>query len=572
MALTARESFIHYPLQPVEVHMNHSVITTASGARSQMSLSEVSKSYDGRRILDRIDLTVPAGHKVGVVGENGSGKSTLLKIIAGDEIPDSGDIIVHAGDGIGHAGQILELPADATVADVVNRAFAHLRDLEDRIGHAEACLGEADEAGLAEYGDLLTEYERRGGYEVDSRVAAAFDGLGLSFLTTDRELGTLSGGEQSRLSLATLMAAEPELILLDEPTNHLDAAGVGWLIRRLRQHSGTVIAVTHDRRFLTGFAEVIVEVDGDTGSVQRFGTGWQGYLAAKAAARHRWEQRYQDWRDEVARHSAATKEGAARLASKVRSDTRPRTAGHRRSHETGLSAVVRNAHERLRRLTDDPVPRPPDPLRFAGGFDTGAADPDSVRYELTDVVVPGRLTVPAWRIEFGQRLLVTGPNGSGKTTLLGVLSGDLTPATGKALVPSSVGYLRQELPEPAPTHSVLREFAAGRGGAPEEYVDELQSLGLLLERDFHRPVSVLSVGQRRRLELAKLVSGRYDVLLLDEPTNHLSPALVSEMEHALDFYEGTLIVVSHDEEFTGRFRGDRVMVAGGRLQVPDLAD
>ncbi|GAA4924703.1 macrolide transport system ATP-binding/permease protein [Stackebrandtia albiflava] len=545
--------------------MNHVLSPTATV--SQIALTEVTKSYDGPPVLDRVSLTVPHGEKLAVVGENGSGKSTLLRLLAGTESADGGDITVMAAGGIGHAAQTLLLPDDATVADAIDLAFADLRALERRIGEAERGLADADDDALAEYGDLLTEYEQRGGYRTESRLATAVQALGVAHIGNDRRIGTLSGGEQSRLGLAAVLAADPELILLDEPTNHLDAAAVGWLARRLRDHRGTVVAVTHDRRFLAGFAEAILEVDADRRTVRRYGDGWDGYLSAKAAARRRWEQEYRDWRAEVARQSAATETGASRLASKVRSDTRPRTAGHRRSHETGLSAVVRQAHERLRRLREDPVPEPPEPLRFSGEFaaDTveEAAGPVAT---LDGVRVGDRLVVDGLRVGGGDRLLVTGPNGAGKTTLLRVLAGDLTPDTGTVTRPEHIGYLRQELPAAPTTRTVTEEFAAGLPGPADAHADRLRSLGLLAEADLDRPVAALSVGQRRRLELAKLVSRPARLLVLDEPTNHLSPALVAELEEALDRFTGALVVVSHDAAFTDVFRGRRLAVSAGRLR------
>ena len=540
--------------------MNHSVTV------SQTTLSDVSKSYDGRRVLDRIDVAVPYSEKVGVVGENGSGKSTLLRLLSGEESPDSGDVTVHSVGGVGHCDQTIGLVAHHTVADLVDSAFADLRRLQRRIAEVEADLATADAESLGRYGDLLTEFEQRGGYEIDSRVAAAMRGLGLQDIALDRGLDTLSGGEQSRLALAAVLAAEPELILLDEPTNHLDASAVDWLIARLRDHRGTVIAVTHDRRFLAGFAQSILEVDGDTGQVHRYGTDWQGYLIAKAAERERWVQRYRDWCAEVERQNDTVESGARRLASQIKSDTRVRTAGHRRSHEAGLSAVVRNAHERLRRLTENPVPRPPDPLRFAAAFDAGdLTDETEVECGLTDVRVADRLAIKSFHLKAGGRVLVTGPNGAGKSTLLRVLAGELAPDTGLVVRPDAVGYLPQELASPAPARSVLAEFADGRPGEPADYAEELRDLGLLAQRDFGKPVGALSVGQRRRLALAKLVTRPHQVMLLDEPTNHLSPALMSELEQALEEYTGGLIVVSHNAEFNRRFTGDRIALEGGEL-------
>ena len=555
---------------------------------SQLGLKDVTKAYEGHAVLEQVSLTVRTGEKVGVIGENGSGKSTLLRLIAGEEKPDGGEVTVVAPGGIGHLGQTLGLDPGLTVADAVDLALADLRELELRMREAEAGLAEAEsgagagagmaeagtEAGskaenqtmaerLAAYGDLLEAYEARGGYEADARVDAAMHGLGLAHITRDRVLGSLSGGEQSRLGLACVLAAAPELLLLDEPTNHLDAQAVTWLETQLRAHRGTVVTVTHDRAFLDGFATAILEVDRDRRTVTRYGDGWNGYLAAKAAARRRWEQEYADWLAEVARQTELAESGAQRLHNVGHVSRLERTAGHRRSHEGGMSALIRNARERLRRLQDEPVPRPPDPLRFAARIEGGKGD--GLTAELSGVKVAGRLDVEEFRLAPGERMLLSGPNGAGKTTLLRVLAGDLAQDHGKVRRPRRIGYLRQELPAERSRRNVLGVFAEGLPGPPDDHAEALLALGLFREEDLRRPAAVLSVGQRRRLELARLVTRPADLLILDEPTNHLSLALIEELEEALGSYGGSLLVVSHDRRFQSGFTGSRAELRDGRL-------
>ncbi|MEU1471889.1 ribosomal protection-like ABC-F family protein [Streptomyces sp. NPDC005761] len=536
--------------------------------RAQLTMKDVSKAYGERAVLDQVSLTVRPGDHVGVIGENGSGKSTLLRLIAGAETPDSGDITVRFHGGTGYLSQTLALDPAGTVQDAVDAALAELRALERRIRAAEAALADpkgADDAQLEAYGDLLTEYEERGGYRADARTDAALHGLGLAHLTRDRVLGSLSGGELSRLALACVLASGPELLLLDEPTNHLDLRAVTWLEDQLRAHRGTLVVITHDRAFLERTTTVIVEVDRDLRSVARYGDGWDGYRTAKAAARRRWAQEHQEWVDELARTEELVNAAGQRLAATGK-DPGEGWGKHRRSHEAKLSGQVRAARTRLEGLRGAPVPAPPQPLRFSAGpiLATDGDRPPGPLVELASVSVGDRLHMPALRVDGGDRLLVSGPNGAGKSTLLRVLAGDLAPDAGTVRRRARIGYLPQELPARPTRRTLLATFAAGRTGHAEEYIDMLLALGLFRPDDLSVPVAALSAGQQRRLALARLVTRPADLLILDEPTNHIALALVEELEAALAAYEGAVVVVSHDRSFRGRFTGDRLELHGGK--------
>ncbi|MFE3764818.1 ribosomal protection-like ABC-F family protein [Streptomyces sp. NPDC059104] len=543
---------------------------TASRVHSQLTLEEVTKRYDDHVVLDRVSLTVKPGEKAGVIGDNGSGKSTLLRLIAGVEDTDNGDVTVTAPGGVGHLPQRLELPAGATVRDVLDQAFADLRDVERRLHAAEDALVDNDPKLLAEYGDLLAEFEDRGGYEADARADAALHGLGLPGLDRDRAVDTLSGGERSRLALAATLAAAPELLLLDEPTNDLDDQAVDWLEKRLRDHRGTVVVITHDRAFLEAVTSTILEVDPDTHTVNRYGNGYQGYLTAKAAARARWEQEYEDHLQEIARQEKLA-ENAGRMLAAIAKKGPWAFSGsehHRaRSSSSATSGKARNANERLRRLRENPVPAPPEPLRFTAslalGDDSGSAAPAAVLTEVEGIEVPGRLRIGHLAIAPGERLLVTGPNGAGKSTLLRVLAGDLEPEGGTVRRAAHIGWLRQDEMPKHPRRSVLAEFAEGRPGHPEEHAEQLLSLGLFRPAELELPVGSLSVGQRRRIDVARLVTRPVDLLLLDEPTNHLSPLLVEELEEALSHYTGAVVTVTHDRRMRRGFRGTHLELRDG---------
>ncbi|MFJ5677625.1 ribosomal protection-like ABC-F family protein [Streptomyces sp. NPDC093097] len=522
---------------------------------TQISALAVSKSFNGRIVLDSVTCSLAAGERTGIIGENGSGKSTLLRLLAGCEQPDQGEIVVQATGGVGYLAQDERLAPQATVQQVIDRALSDLRAVEQRMRRLEAAMADGDESGMAEYGELMTVFELRGGYDADARVERALHGLGLGLVGRDRTAGSLSGGERVRLRLAAVLAAAPEVLLLDEPTNHLDDDALSWLEEHLRTRRGTTVAVSHDRVFLERVATSLLEVDADRRHVVRYGNGYAGYLAEKAAARQRWAQAYDQWRADIDR----LREAAATTARQV-APGRAMKDGNKMAYDRAggrvqqsLASRVRNAEERLRRLLADPVPSPPEPLRFTPVL--RARSLEGVVLDAADLAVTDRLARTGLALKAGERLLITGPNGAGKSTLLRVLAGQQTPDSGKVACRGRIGYLSQE-PQPGkPDETVLAAFARGRAGEAADHAERLLSLGLFDREQLTVPVGRLSTGQLQRLALARLVSEPSDVLLLDEPTNHLSPALVEELETALAGYDGALVVVSHDRRLRRRWRG-----------------
>ncbi|MGV9376585.1 TlrC/CarA/OleB/SrmB family ABC-F type ribosomal protection protein [Nonomuraea sp. NPDC003707] len=543
---------------------------------AQLALTEITKRYGTRVVLDRVSLTVRPGERIGVIGDNGSGKSTLLRLMANAERPDNGELLAVAPGGVGHLPQSLALPPHATVADAVDLALADLRELEARMRAAERSLEEADtEADTEAYAGLVAQFEARGGYEADVRVEIALHGLGLPGLDRSRPLGTLSGGERARLALAATLASAPELLLLDEPTNDLDDQAVAWLEQRLRAHRGTVVAITHDRMFLERVTTAILEVA--DGQVRRYGDGYAGYLVAKAAERAAQARAHEEWKTELDRHATLVAANAGRLAGiprKVAKAGMGTGAWRARSRTHGAAGRIRQSQQRLRWLAEHPAPPLPEPLRFTATFATAGTASEAEVAALDGVVVAGRLRLDSLAVGAGERLLVTGPNGAGKTTLMRVLAGELRPDAGEVRRAGRVGFFRQDegdLGRVGPAdRTVLRAYADGRPGSLDEHADALLALGLFRPSDLGLRLGELSYGQRRRIELARLVSEPVDLLLLDEPTNHLSPTLVEQLEEALAAYRGALVVVTHDRRLRAAFTGshlelgaaDRVVSAG----------
>jgi macrolide transport system ATP-binding/permease protein len=525
-----------------------STATAPAAATTQLVLLDITKRYGDRTVLDRMSLSIRPGEKVGVVGDNGSGKSTLLRLVAGRELPDNGTRTVTAPGGIGYLAQTLDLPGTALVGDAIDLALRDVRELEQALSTTE---------DMEVYAALLAAFEARGGYEADRLVDTALHHLGeREALDRGRSLGTLSGGQRSRLALAATLASSPELLLLDEPTNDLDDTAVRWLEDRLRAHRGTVVAVTHDRAFLERVTGTVLEVDPDLHTVHRHGNGYAGYLTAKAAARARWARQHEEWKEELARQSAIASTNTTHLHAIPRKLPRGFSgagAFRARSRAHGSMARIRNAQERLQRLTDSPVPPPPQPLTFTGRVE-GELPSQSI--ELSDVRVEGRLTLDSLTLAPGSRLLVTGPNGAGKSTLLDLLAGSIAPDSGTVTRPPRVGILRQNTP-----YATTQDHRSVLSAYGEERAHLLLRHGLFREADLATPVSALSTGQRRKLELAALLTGIFDLLLLDEPTNHLAPALVEELEAALATFPGTLVVATHDRRLRESFAG------GERLEL-----
>ncbi|MFF8471629.1 ribosomal protection-like ABC-F family protein [Streptomyces griseus] len=545
---------------------------------TQITALAVSKAFDGRPVLDSVSCSLARGERTGIVGENGSGKTTLLRLLAGRERPDRGRVVLRADGGVGHLAQDESLPAGTTAQQVIDRALGDLRAIEARMRRLEAAMADGDTTALDAYGEAVSAFELRGGYDADARLERALHGLGLRRVDRAATLGALSGGERARLRLAAVLAAAPEVLLLDEPTNHLDESALTWLEEHLRTRRGTTVAVSHDRRFLERVATSLLEVDGDRHGLVRYGNGYAGYLAERAAARQRWVQRHDRWREEVDR----TRESAAVTARRV-APGRPMKDGDKLSYnqagarvQQSLASRVRNAEERLNRLLADPVPAPPDPLRFTPGLRAGQGTGTAL--DAAGVSVAGRLDPIDLTVRAGEHLLITGDNGAGKTTLLRVLAGELTPDRGHVVGRGRIGFLPQD-PTPGSAHeTLLAAYARGLTGEPEEHAERLLALGLFDRARLSVPVARLSTGQRQRLALARLVSRPADVLLLDEPTNHLSPALAEELETALAGFAGTVVLVSHDRLLRSRWRGARREPRGtrstareGRSPAPPLA-
>ena len=487
-------------------------------ARNVVNIEEVSKAFDIKELLVGVSLGISEGDRIGIVGRNGSGKSTLMKVIAGVETPDAGRVTKSNAARIGLLSQVDSADPESTVGEVV---------LGDTAKHEWAS---------------------------EPNIREVFTGLFGSFddHIFDRKFGQLSGGERRRVGLAKLLINELELILLDEPTNHLDVEGVAWLAEYLNNRKGlAVTVVTHDRWFLDAVTDRTWEVV--DGKVEEYDGGYSAFVLAKAERSRQSSVMDQRRNMLIKKELAWLRRGAPARTSKPK-------------FRIDAANVL---------IANEPAPRDQgELLKFAlNRLGKTVYEAHHVKVQLGDNVLIEDLY---WNVGPGDRIGVVGVNGAGKTTLMKTLVGQIQPASGKLVTGITVkaAFLTQHLDELDPTWRVLEavEKVANRveiGGGRELSASQLcERLGFDRESQW-TPVGDLSGGEKRRLQLTRLLMDSPNVLLLDEPTNDFDIETLTELEDLLDSYGGTLIVISHDRYFLERVC-DRFVGLLGDKKVRDL--
>ena len=487
-------------------------------ARNLVNIEEVSKAFDIRALLERVSLGVSEGDRIGIVGRNGSGKSTLMKIIAAVEQPDQGRVTKANSVKIGLLSQVDKADPNSTVGDVV---------IGDRAKHEWAS---------------------------DSGIREVFTGLfgGFDDHLFERKFATLSGGEKRRVGLAKLLIDDLDLILLDEPTNHLDVEGVAWLAEHLNQRKNlAVLVITHDRWFLDAVTDRTWEVVG--GKVEEYDGGYSAFVLAKA------ERSRQASAMDARRNNLIRKELAWLRRGAPARTTKPK-------FRVDAANVL---------IAEEPAPRDQgELLKFARNrlgntvYEAHHAQIRAGEKELIDDLY--------WNVGPGDRIGIVGVNGAGKTTLMRTLAGEIPPYAGKLVTGVTVkaAFLTQHLDELNPTWRVLEavekvashiELGNGKSLSASQLCERLG-----FDKDSQwTPVGDLSGGEKRRLQLTRLLMDSPNVLLLDEPTNDFDIETLTELEDLLDSYGGTLIVISHDRYFLERVC-DRFVGLLGDKELRDL--
>jgi ATP-binding cassette, subfamily F, member 3 len=530
-----------------------------------LQLSRLSKSYAAQTILDDVSFVVNAGERVGLIGANGCGKTTLLRIIAGQEQPDRGVVSVHAS--VGYLPQGIALDDARTIGAYIRAGIAEYDDARQKIETLAAQMAHASsEKLLGEYGVAFARFDALGGYAIEHRIEEILAGLQLA-TSQETPITQLSGGQRTRVGLARLLVADPDLLLLDEPTNHLDITALEWLEKFLRDYRGAAIIVSHDWAFLDATVARILELDDQTHRLTEYAGNYSTYVEAKAREREKQFATWQDQQDEIAHLSNAARHlrGIAKLRKGGKADSGDKFARGffaNRSLET-----IRRAKQIERRiehlLTDARVDKPARSwqmkLEFGAmprggqivvaledvGFAFGRDDPVDRLYLFRHV----NLT-----LQHGERIALVGPNGSGKTTLLRVIAGELAPTEGNARIGANVriGYMPQEqetLDANATPLSLIRALAP----LDETAARHLLHFFLFESDEVFTRVGALSYGERARLLLARLVVFGANCLLLDEPINHLDIPSRARFQAALDAFPGTILIATHDRAFIDQF-------------------
>ena len=516
--------------------------------RAQLIATGISLTRGTTPVLHEVDLVITPSSRVAIIGENGRGKSSLLHVLTGALTPDSGTVQLIGTVGI--AEQEMDAEENRTVGQVVAEAIAAPLTALAALDAAASALTRGESGAEDGYTTALEAAEALDAWDAERRVQIALEALDAETDPT-RQLSALSVGQRYRVRLACLLGADHDFLLLDEPTNHLDRDGLEFLTSQLRSRTGGVVVVSHDRALLVDIAETIVDLDPTPdGRPRIYGNGYAGYREGRAAERERWKLEYERQQSEHARLQDSLSSAQNRLVS----GWRPEKGTNKHGRATRAGGLVQSVHRRQEALQAHAitVPEPPQVFRFPELVTrTGA-----ILLRADGVSVTGRLSRPATvSLAHRERLVVTGPNGAGKSTLLNVLSGDLLPDTGAVRRPEStrLGFLRQEseLPPDRRASDVFSTHIASLISAGELSDSEavgLSQLGLLRPRETGKKIGDLSMGQRRRLDLALILAQRPHVLLLDEPTNHLSIALVDELTDALGATQAAVIVSTHDRQ------------------------
>lgn len=538
-----------------------------------LSVHNLSKNYGVQPILQNINFNISAGERIGLIGANGSGKTTLMKILAGLELPDSGNIAsTRLNVRVGYLAQGAEFSPEQTLQTALTPDSVSSDTLEaDITSLAEALAKDPDNKTLqSQYDSTILQLSN-----LQSPISRILSPLGLSDIPLDTPIAHLSGGQKTRLMLAKVLLEEPNLLLLDEPTNHLDIEMLEWLEGWLNHFQGAVLIVSHDRTFLDNTVNAILELDATTHTIRKFDGNYSDYLEQKFLEYDKQLQEYQDQQDELAQLRRAAKHIRSLTIMKKggKADGGDKFAkgffGNRATKNvTGRAKHIEARIETI--LTEEKIEKPRGSWKMKLDF----AQPD---HQSKDVLVTESLSIgytpekPLLTdinlfIRAGQRIVLTGPNGAGKTSFIRTIVGEIPPLAGSFRLggATKLGYMAQEQELLNPNLNAVQSIQSISDMNETETRNFLHYF-LFKGDDALRLSRDLSFGERARLQLAILVAQGCTFLVLDEPINHLDIPSRERFEEALENFNGTILAVVHDRNFINRFASDVWMAKDGKI-------
>ncbi len=503
-----------------------------------LQLNSIKKEFGADVLLEKIDLRVNAGEKIGFVGANGSGKTTLFKIIAGLMQPESGTVSVPTGTTIGYLEQHPLIDSNETIIETLTHVFDDIIELEQKLREQEQNLTDTDsskyDAQMEQYGNMLDEFERKGGYRFRSDIKGVLRGLGFLPEEFDKPVSECSGGQRTRIAIAKILLQKPDIMLLDEPTNHLDIHVVRWLENHLNNYNGTVLVISHDRYFLDNVCTGIAEIENK--GLLYFEGNYTEYYEKKQKLKEVMAKQYSLQQREIKR--------LQEIIDQFKSYNREKSLKQARSREKQLNKI---------KLMTTPFREEAINVSFKVDRESGN---DVLFVEDISKTYSNHTLFEnfSMHVRKGDRIAVIGENGCGKSTLLKIIKGIVQPDTGEIRYGSrvSTGYYDQSVATLDANKDILSEIYDEFPNYELSRLRKIAGVFLFKGDDVFKKISLLSGGEKARVMLMKLMLRHDNLLLLDEPTNHLDMESKAVLENALDDYDGTIIAVSHDRYFINR--------------------
>lgn len=510
---------------------------------------DLEQRFGGNTIFSNISFSVPDNARIGLVGPNGAGKTTLLKIMTGQQEPTSGQFTINKGLKVGYIAQENALDEDKTIWDEMLTVFDNLIEKNKRITKMQEQIAEhpEDEDLLKRYDQLAYDFEQEGGFTYQAEIKSILNGFNFKENTWQKVIGTLSGGEKTRLAFVKLLLQKPPVLLLDEPTNYLDLDTLDWLEAFLKNYQGAIITVSHDQYFLDHLANQIFELN--FGKLTTFKGNYSQYVKERELMNNQQEAAYEKQQEKIKKEEEFIQKNLVRASTTKRAQSR------------------RKALDKMERIKP---PKHKQKVRINFTSDRPSGKEVLIAKDLT-IGYPDKTMVSDidFQVNKNDRVAIIGPNGIGKSTLLKTIMKKLEPKDGSIKYGASldIGYYDQELQSLDTSKTVLDTIWDRHKTMPEKDVRSILASFLFTAEDIDKTVGQLSGGQKARLTLTVLSLKKDNFLLMDEPTNHLDIEAKEVLEQALDTYDGTLLFVSHDRYFINELANKIISVRDGHAKI-----